>query len=142
MNRPVRPLPLVSMPIETSSDELVRSLDRQRPKPQRVDQLKDRRVGPGAERERQDRDDGERRVLAEQAHAVPKVLPERLDEAHRVHVVYLLADLRRVAQLAMRRHGGVAGAHAARDVVVDLVSQVVLQLSRALVVPMATAKET
>ena len=59
MNRPVRPCRAVSMPIV---DEFLRPLDRQRAQAHRVDQLEDRGVGAGAERQRQDRDDSERRV--------------------------------------------------------------------------------
>ena len=62
-------------------DQLLGTLDRQRAQADRVDELEDRGVGAGAERQRQDRDDGERRVAAQQARAVAEVLPERLEEA-------------------------------------------------------------
>src|SRR5262249_12381878 len=68
-------------------DEILRTLDRQRPEPDGVDELEDRGVRASAERERQDRDAGERPVLEQEPRAVPQVLAERFEEAERAHVL-------------------------------------------------------
>ena len=104
-------------------------------------QLKDRRVRAGAESEREDRHGGERRIAHEQPEAVAQVLPDGLDEAKGIHFVYVLADLRHVPELAMGRKGRLPGGHAARDVVVDFMRQVVLQFLRALGIPVAATEE-
>jgi hypothetical protein len=124
-NRPVRPLPL----------------DGQGSHPDRVHQLEDRGVGAGAEREREDGDDREGRVLQQDAHAIPKVLPCAVDEPERIHVVDVLTDVGPVAEPQMGLSPRFVCRHAAGDVVVDLVGQVVLQLPGAFLVPARTAEE-
>ena len=54
--------------------ELFRIADRQQAQQHAVDQRKDRRVSPDAERQRPDRDRGEPRALDEETQGVPEVL--------------------------------------------------------------------
>jgi hypothetical protein len=121
--------------------QLLGPIDRQRPEPQRVDELEDCGIGAGPERERDNGDGRERWITAEQPRAISEILPERFEEADRVHGVDLLADPRRVSQLAVRGGARLLGRHAARDVVVDLVREMRVDLSRALVVPVPSAEE-
>ena len=51
-------------------------IERQRSQEYRVDDREDGRVGPDAQRERHDRDEGESRIFQKHPGAVAKVLPE------------------------------------------------------------------
>src|SRR4029079_9656861 len=65
-----------------------------------------------------------------------------LEETKGVHGVNVLADEGRIAQLAIRRRPRPLRRHPARDVVVDLLGDVGLELARTLLVPVTTAEES
>ena len=122
-----------SMRTSTSCSRL---LDRQRPQAHGVEQLKDRGVRADAERQREDRDDGERRVAPKQAaRRSVRSRQSAVEEVDGVHVVDLLADAGGVAELATRGVARVAGRHAARDVVVGFDGEVRVELARPLGIP-------
>jgi len=62
------------------ASQLLRSLHRQSTHAHGVEQLKDRRIGADAERERQDGNDGEAGIHAQQARAVTKIAPDAGEE--------------------------------------------------------------
>ena len=127
--------------VDADRGQFLRTFNREGAHADGIHQLEDGGIGAGAERECQDRDDREGRVLAQQPEAVAEVLPDGFNEAQGVHVVDLLADLRGVAEPPVRRHGGGLWRHAARDVVVDFVSEMGLELAGTLIVPAAAAEE-
>ena len=67
---------------DTNFYELLRIFHRQRTQPHRVEQLKDRSVGAGAERQREDGDGGETGVDAEQPRPVFQIAPRAVDKSH------------------------------------------------------------
>src|SRR5437773_10344814 len=81
--------PSLAVPVDPDRHELVGLLDWKRAEPERVDELENRRVGAGAERQGQDRHERECRVSAKDPHAVAEVLPDRVQERTRVHVTSL-----------------------------------------------------
>ncbi len=121
--------------------ELLRVLDRQRPEPHRIQELEDRRVGADAERQRQNRDERERGIQTQQAQAMAHVLHDCFERGDGVHAIDLLADARRVAELAPRGEPRLVGRHAAGDVVVGFNGEMRLELTGALIVPAAAAEE-
>ena len=80
---------------------------------------------------------GECRVQPQQARAVAKILPERLEQRDGVHPIDLLADERRVSKLATRGVARTFLRHAARDVRVGFDRDVRRELARPFVVPAA-----
>ena len=72
---------------------------------------------------------------------MPKVLPDRLEEADGIHAIDLFANQSGVAQLAVRGVAGIAWRHAAGEVVVDLDRQVRVELARPLGVPTSATEE-
>src|SRR4029079_5366522 len=96
---------------------------------------------PDAESEQRRRGRGGAPAPAQLPPRVAQVEPGRLDQGDRVEVVDLFADARRVPQLAMGGATRLLRRHPAREVVVDLLREVGLQLARALVVPSAALEE-
>ncbi len=129
------PRPPFAVRVDADFDELLGMLDRQRSEPHRVHELKDRGVGSGAQRQRQDGDEGECRIETEQARAKSQILPDSLEQTDRVHLVNLLADPRGVAQLAIRGRARRLWRKSARDLIVNLGGEVRVELEPALVVP-------
>jgi len=129
------------MGVDIHPHQFLRLLDRQGAKAHRVDELKDGGVGARAKRQREDRDNRKDRIAPEQPEAVPKILPGRLKEVKGIHLVNLFADSSDVSKLPMRLARRIGWRHAAGDVVGGLVRQIVLELGRALVVPLAAAEK-
>src|SRR5204862_4985001 len=107
----------------------------------RIQQLEDRRVRANAERQRQDRDDGESGTETKKARTILEIAPRAVEQRKRIHVIDVLADQGDVAEFAPCGVACVTRRHAARDVVADFTREVRVQLARALVVP-ACAAET
>src|SRR5262249_24089731 len=105
------------------------------------EQLKDRGIGADAERERQYRDGCESGIEPQQPRAVPHVAPRAVEKADRVHLIDLLANLGRVAELPPRRGARRFRRHAARDVLVDADRERRVELACALVVPACAAEK-
>src|SRR5262249_14173378 len=78
---------------------------------------------------------------AQHARAKANILPYGLKQRHAVHAINLLANSSGVAQLAMRRSGGVLRRHTAGDVLSRFGFQVSVELAGALLVPALPAKE-
>jgi hypothetical protein len=127
--------------VDPDRHKLVRPLHGKRAEAKRVHKLENRRVGAGTERQRENRHERECRVPSQEPYAVAEVLPERVEQRHRVHLVNFLADPRGVPQLPPRRMPGYVRRHAAGDVVVEFAGEVILQLVRALVIPLRSAEE-
>ena len=87
-------------------DELFGVWNRQAAQPYGIEQLKQRRVGADAQRQRQDRDQRESRISHEQACAVAKVLDPAVEPHPPPHLSRGFLDQRDVAKLAPRRVGG------------------------------------
>ncbi len=122
--------------------EAVGILHRERAQPHGVHRLEDRGVGADAQREREERHEGEAGVEAQQPRAVAQVLPHGFEGGERVHAIDLFAHERDVAELAVRGGARVGRRHAARDVGVGLDLEVGLQLAGPLVVPPGAAQES
>ena len=133
--------PPLAMLVDPDRHKLVRLLHGKRAEAERVHELENRRVGAGAERQGHYHNEREWRVLSQDPHAVAEVLPDRVQERNRVHLVDLLADPHRVPQLPLCRTAGFVRSHAAGDVVVDFVSEIILQLFRAFFIPLRAAEE-
>ena len=122
-------------------DQLLRIFHRQRPKAHRIQQLENRRVRADAERQRQDRDDGESGTEAKEARAILEIAPRAVEQGNRIHLIDVLADQGDVAEFAPCGVACVTRRHAARDVVVDFNREVRVELARALVVPACAAEK-
>src|SRR5437773_4237414 len=76
-NRPARIPPAhppLAVLVDPNRQELIGLLDGKRAETERVDELENRRVGAGAERQGQDRHEREGRVLSKDPHAVAEVV--------------------------------------------------------------------
>jgi hypothetical protein len=127
--------------IDVERRKFLGTLDGQRPQPHGVHQLEDRGVRARTQRERKDRHDRKCPVLEQQARTIAEVLPKRVDERQRVHLVDLFADAGGVSEFAVRGPCRFVEAHAPPHVVVHLVEQVILEFARPLVVPAPATEE-
>jgi hypothetical protein len=128
--------PAGSAPIgDPHLDEPLRLDDRQLAESHRVDQLKDRRVGADAQRQRENRDRRERRVQPQQAGTVLEVLDDGFDEPECVHTIDVLADERRVPELPECHSPRIRRREAAGDVVVGFDLDVGPELAAPFIVP-------
>ena len=84
--------PSLAVSVDPDRHELVGLLDWKRAETERVDELENRRVGAGAERQGQDRHERECRVPSKDPHAVAEVLPDRVQERNRVHFALAESD--------------------------------------------------
>ena len=109
--------------------------DRQGAKTHGVHDLEERRVRADPEREREDRDQREAGIAAEETQRVAHVLRGVLEPASAPDVARRFLDLREVAQLAARGGGGVPRILPARDAVGRGHPQVRLELFPELGVP-------
>ena len=71
---------------DANFDQLLRVFHRQRAKAHRIEQLEDRRVRANAERQRQDRDDGESGTEAKEARAIPEIAPRAVEQGECVFI--------------------------------------------------------
>jgi hypothetical protein len=73
------PRQVVRRPVR-DPDEASRVVERQRPKPQRVDDAEDGGAGADADSGDQDRERRQRGVAPQGSHAIPQIAHQRLDE--------------------------------------------------------------
>src|SRR5262249_38193337 len=94
----------------------------------RVNNTEDGGVGPNAQRQRQDRNQGKERVLDKQARAMATILPDRFEPSAAAHVVTLFFNPRQIAETSFSAPSRFIRRHAAPDVLLHAHVHVELQL--------------
>src|SRR6185436_19374071 len=122
--------------------EPVRLRVRQRFEQQAVDHREDGGIDAAADCQRDERDRREPRRLAQHAEPVTEIAPQHLEHGQAVHLVYLLADRRRIPEAAPCLPDGALARVAAGDQVVYVMIEVRLHLARAFGVEAAAAEES
>jgi hypothetical protein len=110
-------------------DEFAGAHDWQRSQHHLIEQREDRRIGADPERHREHRNRREARIAAQQTAAIHHVLPQALEHHQAVVFVLLLPDARDVAKLAHRYRSRLLRSSAGRDLILDLVFQIRVELA-------------
>ena len=109
--------------------ELFRVRDGKRPKHHGVDQRKDRRVRPDAQRERQHCDERERGAVAQHANRVARVVDHRVEPGKNVGVACFLLLRAVVAESSPRFALRLLAVHAGGDEIIGSFSEMKCELA-------------